>query len=104
MYKNNIKDDCLTISTIHSAKGLEWNSVFIIGAVDGRFPSAYSFNSKEEMEEELRLMYVATTRAKSDLFIKKFNDLKTMLESEDVDGMRRMMRHSTERRALFDKK
>jgi len=69
MYKNNIKDDCLTISTIHSAKGLEWNSVFIIGAVDGRFPSAYSFNSTEEMEEELRLMYVATTRAKSDLMI-----------------------------------
>ncbi len=69
MYKNNIKDDCLTISTIHSAKGLEWNSVFIIGAVDGRFPSAYSFNSTDEMEEELRLMYVAATRAKSDLFI-----------------------------------
>ena len=69
MYKRNVKDDCLTISTIHSAKGLEWNSVFIIGAVDGRFPSAYSFNSSEEMDEELRLMYVATTRAKSDLFI-----------------------------------
>ncbi len=69
MYKRNVKDDCLTISTIHSAKGLEWESVFIIGAVDGRFPSAYSFNSTEEMEEELRLMYVALTRAKSDLFI-----------------------------------
>ena len=69
MYKRNIKDDCLTISTIHSAKGLEWDSVFIIGAVDGRFPSAYSFNSIDEMEEELRLMYVATTRAKSKLFI-----------------------------------
>ena len=69
MYKNNIKDDCLTISTIHSAKGLEWDSVFIIGAVDGRFPSAYSFNSEEEMDEELRLMYVAITRAKSNLFI-----------------------------------
>ena len=69
MYKKNIKDDCLTISTIHSAKGLEWESVFIIGAVDGRFPSTYSFNSTSEMEEELRLMYVALTRAKSDLFI-----------------------------------
>ena len=39
-----------------------------------------------------------------DLFIQKFNSLKTMLEDEDVDGMRAMMRHSTERRALFDKK
>ena len=38
------------------------------------------------------------------LFIDKFNELKTMLETEDMDGMRRMMRHSTERRALFDKK
>jgi DNA helicase-2/ATP-dependent DNA helicase PcrA len=69
MYKKNIKDDCLTISTIHSAKGLEWDSVFIIGAVDGRFPSAYSFNSAEELDEELRLMYVATTRAKNNLYI-----------------------------------
>ncbi|MBR1424364.1 ATP-dependent helicase [bacterium] len=69
MYKNNSDDDALTISTIHSAKGLEWDSVFIIGAVDGRFPSAYSFNSEEEMDEELRLMYVATTRAKNNLYI-----------------------------------
>ncbi len=69
MYKNNSSDDALTISTIHSAKGLEWDSVFIIGAVDGRFPSAYSFNSEEEMDEELRLMYVATTRAKNNLYI-----------------------------------
>ncbi len=69
MYKNNSDDEALTISTIHSAKGLEWDSVFIIGAVDGRFPSAYSFNSEEEMDEELRLMYVATTRAKNNLYI-----------------------------------
>ncbi|MBR1461521.1 ATP-dependent helicase [bacterium] len=68
MYKA-VDDEALTISTIHSAKGLEWDSVFIIGAVDGRFPSAYSFNSEEEMDEELRLMYVATTRAKNNLYI-----------------------------------
>lgn len=69
MYKRNSDDVALTISTIHSAKGLEWDSVFIIGAVDGRFPSTYSFNSAEEMDEELRLMYVATTRAKNNLYI-----------------------------------
>ncbi len=69
MYKKNSDDEALTISTIHSAKGLEWDSIFIIGAVDGRFPSAYSFNSEEEMDEELRLMYVATTRAKNNLYI-----------------------------------
>lgn len=63
------KDECLTVSTIHSAKGLEWKAVFIIGAVDGRFPSVFSFNSPEELDEELRLMYVATTRAKTYLHI-----------------------------------
>lgn len=63
-----VKDEYLTLSTIHSAKGLEWKAVFIIGAVDGRFPSVYSFNSEEELDEELRLMYVAATRAKSLLY------------------------------------
>jgi len=63
------KDEFLTLSTIHSAKGLEYKAVFIIGAVDGRFPSLYSFNSVEELDEELRLMYVAITRAKTHLAI-----------------------------------
>jgi DNA helicase-2/ATP-dependent DNA helicase PcrA len=63
------KDECLTLSTIHGAKGTEYKAVFIIGAVDGRFPSLYSFNSSEELEEELRLFYVAITRAKEYLYI-----------------------------------
>ena len=58
----------LTLSTIHSAKGLEWNSVFIIWAVEGRFPSLYN-KDDDELEEERRLMYVAATRAKENLFI-----------------------------------
>ena len=63
------KDEYLTLSTIHSAKGLEYKAIFIIGAVDGRFPSLYSFNTIEELDEELRLMYVAVTRAKTHLAI-----------------------------------
>ncbi len=59
----------LTLSTIHSAKGLEWHSVFIIHAVDGFFPSAQSFDKLENLEEERRLMYVASTRAKQNLFV-----------------------------------
>jgi len=59
----------MTLSTIHSAKGLEWQAVFVIWAVDGRFPSAYAEGSDEEMEEERRLMYVALTRAKLHLTI-----------------------------------
>jgi DNA helicase II / ATP-dependent DNA helicase PcrA len=57
------------LSTIHSAKGLEWHSVFIIWALEGRFPSFYNINSDEEIEEERRLLYVAATRAKENLFI-----------------------------------
>ena len=59
----------LTLSTIHSAKGLEWHSVFLIYALDGRFPISRAVNSIEELEEERRLMYVACTRAKDNLFI-----------------------------------
>jgi DNA helicase-2/ATP-dependent DNA helicase PcrA len=59
----------LVLSTIHSAKGLEWHTVIIIWALDGRFPSVHALNDPEELEEELRLMYVAATRAKENLFI-----------------------------------
>jgi DNA helicase II / ATP-dependent DNA helicase PcrA len=59
----------LTLSTIHSAKGLEWHSVFVIHAVDGYFPSSRSAESTELLEEERRLMYVSVTRAKQNLFI-----------------------------------
>ncbi|MBI3766856.1 MAG: ATP-binding domain-containing protein [Ignavibacteriales bacterium] len=64
-----IDDEYLTLSTIHSAKGLEWNSVFLIYALDGRFPTSRAVNDLDEMEEERRLMYVACTRAKEHLFI-----------------------------------
>jgi DNA helicase-2/ATP-dependent DNA helicase PcrA len=62
-------DEKLVLSTIHSAKGLEWNSVFVLYALDGRFPTTRAAASDEAMEEERRLMYVACTRAKENLFI-----------------------------------
>lgn len=62
-------DERLVLSTIHSAKGLEWQCVFVIWVADGRFPSAYSFMTNEELEEERRLFYVAVTRAKRDLYL-----------------------------------
>jgi DNA helicase-2/ATP-dependent DNA helicase PcrA len=52
-------DEQLIISTIHSAKGLEWHSVFIMHAIDGFFPSSQSFDKQATIEEERRLMYVA---------------------------------------------
>ena len=62
-------DEKLILSTIHSAKGLEWHSVFVIYALDGRFPATRAAISEDAMEEERRLMYVACTRAKENLFI-----------------------------------
>ncbi len=62
-------DDALVLSTVHSAKGKEWDAVFVISAVDGLFPSARALGSDEESEEERRLMYVAMTRARNHLSI-----------------------------------
>ena len=63
------EDKPLTVSTIHSAKGLEWYSVIIPHALDGLIPSVRSLNNIEEIEEERRLFYVACSRAKQDLII-----------------------------------
>ncbi len=63
------EDEFLTLSTIHSAKGLEWHSVFVIHAVEGYFPSVRAAENLESLEEERRLMYVASTRAKQNLFV-----------------------------------
>ncbi len=65
----NNDNEYVVLSTIHSAKGLEWNSVFVIHAVEGFFPSSQSLNNPEAIDEERRLMYVAVTRAKKNLFV-----------------------------------
>lgn len=57
--------DTVTLSTIHSAKGLEWGAVFVLDLVNERFPSRHAMLRAEDYEEERRLMYVACTRAKS---------------------------------------
>ena len=62
-------DDALILSTAHSAKGREWDAVFVIWAVDGWFPSSRALRSDEELEEERRLMYVAMTRARHHLAV-----------------------------------
>lgn len=61
----------LTLSTVHSAKGLEWGRVFLMGLVDGVFPSSRSLTDGDDgdIEEEKRLFYVAVTRAKDELFL-----------------------------------
>ena len=95
------KDDdleFLTLSTVHSAKGLEWGRVFLMGLVDGVFPSGRSLldNDAGDIEEEKRLFYVAVTRAKDELLLSYFNKgasgersqggLCRFLESKTVRG------------------
>jgi DNA helicase-2/ATP-dependent DNA helicase PcrA len=62
-------DDWVCLSTVHSAKGLEWDSVFILQLIDGGFPSFYALDDDGSIEEERRLFYVSVTRARRDLLL-----------------------------------
>ena len=64
-----LDEDYLVLSTIHSAKGQEWKSVFVLNVVDGCIPSDLGVGSSTELEEERRLLYVAMTRARDDLHL-----------------------------------
>ncbi|MFN7459505.1 MAG: ATP-dependent helicase [Gemmatimonas sp.] len=63
------EDDALILSTVHSAKGKEWDAVFVIHASDGVFPMARVANDEAQVEEERRLLYVAMTRARNELYV-----------------------------------
>ena len=64
-----LDEDYLILSTIHSAKGQEWTSVFVLNVVDGCIPSDLGTGTQAEVDEERRLLYVAMTRAKHDLHL-----------------------------------
>lgn len=85
----------ITLSTIHSSKGLEWDSVYLIGLTDGVLPSSFALDSEEEIEEESRLFYVAVTRAKNRLFmsmnhegsrggITQFNKISRFIDAPNI--------------------
>ncbi|RLB41299.1 MAG: ATP-dependent helicase [Deltaproteobacteria bacterium] len=63
------RGEAITLSTVHSAKGLEWSVVFLIWVMEGRFPSSQAYSDPQALEEERRLMYVAATRAKDELIL-----------------------------------
>jgi len=65
----HLDEDYLVLSTIHSAKGQEWESVYLLNVADGNFPSEYATGRADLVEEERRLLYVALTRAKTDLHL-----------------------------------
>lgn len=88
-------EEFLTLSTVHSAKGLEWGCVYIIGAIEGIFPISFALRFEDEIEEEHRLFYVALTRAKDRLYlsmhhegtrggINTFNRLSRFVEAPNV--------------------
>jgi DNA helicase II / ATP-dependent DNA helicase PcrA len=62
-----LEEDYLVLSTIHSAKGMEWDTVYVLNVVDGSFPSEFATGRPELIEEERRLLYVAMTRAQNEL-------------------------------------
>ena len=62
-----LDEDYLVLSTIHSAKGMEWDNVFVLNVVDGSFPNEFATGKAELIEEERRLLYVAMTRARNEL-------------------------------------
>jgi DNA helicase-2/ATP-dependent DNA helicase PcrA len=64
-----LDEDYLILSTIHSAKGQEWTSVFLLNTVDGCMPSDLATGTTPEIEEERRLLYVAMTRARDQLHV-----------------------------------
>jgi DNA helicase-2/ATP-dependent DNA helicase PcrA len=65
----HLDEDYLTLSTVHSAKGLEWSRVHVMHAVDGAFPSDMALSTDDGLDEEQRLFYVAVTRARDELTV-----------------------------------
>jgi DNA helicase-2/ATP-dependent DNA helicase PcrA len=83
--------DAVKLMTIHAAKGLEFSCIFVVGVEEMLFPSAMSINTREELEEERRLFYVAVTRAKQNLWLTyantryRFGQLQQMEPSRFLD-------------------
>lgn len=82
----NEEDNFVSLITVHAAKGLEFNNVFLVGLNDGLFPLSRAINSSDpnELEEERRLMYVAVTRAKQRLFLSR-SKVKFSFESKRTE-------------------
>ena len=68
-----LSEDFVSLMSLHSSKGLEFKNVFIVGLEEDLFPSALSYNSRDDLEEERRLFYVGITRAKKNLYISYAN-------------------------------
>ncbi|KKU74931.1 MAG: UvrD/REP helicase [Candidatus Wolfebacteria bacterium GW2011_GWA1_47_6] len=81
-----VQDSVVNLMTIHMAKGLEFDAVFVIGVNDGLLPHQMSYHNENEIEEERRLMYVAMTRARKELYL-TFYHLPSRFLSEIPSGL-----------------
>ena len=99
---NKDVSDVVTLMTVHAAKGLEFDYVFIIGLEEGVFPHSRSLFNEDELEEERRLFYVAITRAKKKLFL--INTIHRMLFGiENANLKSRFIGEIDDKYLLFDK-
>ncbi len=105
-------DDRVVLMTLHSAKGLEFDTVFIVGAEEGLFPSQRSMEAEDELQEERRLMYVGITRAKKRLYITytvhrtlygntKYNKPSKFLEEIPKELIEYLYAKDTKERTMF---
>ena len=82
----HLDEDYLILSTVHSAKGREWEAVYVLNVTDGNFPSEFATDEPAAIEEERRLLYVAMTRAKQSLDL--MSPLKFHVTGQPRDGDR----------------
>jgi DNA helicase-2/ATP-dependent DNA helicase PcrA len=97
------EDEWITVSTIHSAKGLEWDAVFVLNLNNGQFPVMNAAAEPESYEEERRLLYVAVTRCRRHLWLMKpevvaarfggVGELSPLIR--DIDGFERLVESSS---------
>lgn len=81
----------LVLSTIHSAKGLEWDVVFVIWVLDGQFPPVRSWHDEDALEEERRLLYVAITRPRNQLFLTYPSEHYHNASQQNLDSLCRFL-------------
>ncbi|MEO7774011.1 MAG: ATP-dependent helicase [Steroidobacteraceae bacterium] len=79
-----LDEDYLVLSTVHSAKGMEWDAVYVLNVVDGSFPSEFATGKAELVDEERRLLYVAMTRARNELHL--ISPLRFQLTQQPRNG------------------
>lgn len=98
------EDEALTISTVHSAKGLEWHTVFVLNMNTGRFPGYQALNEEDDLDEERRLFYVAVTRARRRLYVLKPEELTTRSQGWQVGELSPLLADLPDLKALVDER